>query len=167
MEPRRPYSQPSGLIDESLPVIQTRRTALSDSVDAVAAVLAGYAERRVFHGFGRGPAASAKASFQIAWHRGRVFELTFDARTGTLRLPELLCDVPADSTMYDELKAFIRDTADKVEHEVQEAIDFADQSRPPAMADLYKYMYATEVPNTISDAEQAMFKARLDAEGKR
>jgi pyruvate dehydrogenase E1 component alpha subunit len=62
---------------------------------------------------------------------------------------------------------FIRETADRVEHEVQEAIDFADQSKPPAMADLYKYMYATEVPNTISEAEQNMFKARLDAEGKR
>jgi len=66
--------------------------------------------------------------------------------------------------------AYIRDTADKVEHEVQEAIDFADQSRPPAMKDLYKYMYATDVPNTISEAEQEMFQARLDVEegeGKR
>jgi pyruvate dehydrogenase E1 component subunit alpha len=70
-----------------------------------------------------------------------------------------------DAKLVDD--AYIRETADKVEHEVQEAIDFADQSRPPAMADLYKYMYATEVPNTISDAEQEMFKARLDAEGKR
>jgi pyruvate dehydrogenase E1 component alpha subunit len=61
----------------------------------------------------------------------------------------------------------IRDTADKVEHEVQEAIDFADQSRPPAMADLYNYMYASEVPNTISEAEQEMFENRLENEGKR
>jgi hypothetical protein len=33
------------------------------------------------------------------------------------------------------------------------------------MEDLYKYMYASEVPNTISDAEREMFDARL--KGKR
>ena len=73
-----------------------------------------------------------------------------------------------DAKIIDD--AYLRDTADKVEHEVQEAIDFADQSRPPAMKDLYKYMYATDVPNTISEAEQEMFQARLDVEegeGKR
>jgi hypothetical protein len=77
-------------------------------IDVVAAVLAGYAERRVFHGFSRVPTSGGKATFQIAWHRGRVFELAFDARAGTLRLPELLTGIPANSTMYEELKAFIR-----------------------------------------------------------
>ena len=74
----------------------------------VATVLAGYAERRVFQGFSRGPASRAKASFQIAWHRGRVFELAFEVRTSTLRLSELLTGVPADSSMYGDLKDFIR-----------------------------------------------------------
>src|SRR5262249_6319051 len=32
----------------------------------------------------------------------------FDAKADTLRLPELLTGVPADSTMYQELKAFVR-----------------------------------------------------------
>lgn len=80
---------------------------LSD-FDAVARLLAEYAERRVFQGFSRGPASRSKARFQIAWHRGRVFELTLDVTSNTLRLPELLTGVPADSTMYRELKAFIR-----------------------------------------------------------
>jgi len=74
-----------------------------------------------------------------------------------------------DEKIVDD--AFIRDTADKVEHEIQEAVDFADHSRPPALDDLYKYTYASPVPNTISDAEREMFQARLrgDArsEGKR
>jgi hypothetical protein len=83
------------------------KTAVSQ-IDNVAAVLAGYAERRVFQGFSRGPTAGGKARFQIAWHRGRIFELEFDPRAGTLRLPELLTGIPADSTMYEELKAFIR-----------------------------------------------------------
>ena len=83
------------------------KTAASP-VDVVAAVLAGYAERRVFQGFSRGRTSGPKASFQIAWHRGRVFELTYDARADTLRLADLLTDVPADSSMYEDLKAFIR-----------------------------------------------------------
>jgi hypothetical protein len=79
-----------------------------DPIDVVAAVLAGYAQRRVFQGFSRGPTSRGKTSFQIVWHRGRVFELAFEARSGTLRLPELLTDIPTDSTMYEDLKGFIR-----------------------------------------------------------
>jgi hypothetical protein len=79
-----------------------------DRVGVVATVLAGYAQRRVFQGFSRGPTSRGKTSFQIAWHRGRVFELTFEPRSDTLRLPELLTDIPAQSTMYEDLKGFIR-----------------------------------------------------------
>jgi pyruvate dehydrogenase E1 component alpha subunit len=57
--------------------------------------------------------------------------------------------------------AFIKETAGRVEREVQEAIDFADRSPAPKMEDMYKFMYASEVPNTISEAEQEMFQARL------
>jgi hypothetical protein len=78
------------------------------AIDMVAAVLAGYAERRVFHGFSRGPGSRGKAKFRISWHRGRIFELGFDAHAGALRLPELLTGVPADSMMYSEVKDFIR-----------------------------------------------------------
>src|SRR5580704_8013576 len=83
------------------------KTAVS-RIDIVAEVLAGYAERRVFQGFSRGPVSGGKASFQIAWHRGRVFELAFDARAGTLRMPDLLTGIPADLSMDEDLKAFIR-----------------------------------------------------------
>jgi hypothetical protein len=81
----------------------------SSQINVVDAALAGYAERGVFRGFSRGPATGGKARFQIAWHRGRVFELAFDAGTGTLRLPELLTGVLPDSTMYEEFKSFIRE----------------------------------------------------------
>ena len=79
----------------------------SAQVEVVAAALATYAERRVFRGFSRGPTAGGKATFRIAWHRGRVFELAFDSNSGTLRLPEVLTGVPPDSTMYQDLKTFI------------------------------------------------------------
>lgn len=78
------------------------------AIDVVSQVLAGYAQRRVFHGFSSTSTARGKASFQIAWHRGRAFELSFDAKTCTLRLPEMLTAVPANSPMYADLKVFIR-----------------------------------------------------------
>lgn len=91
---------------------QHRRSNVSNptaaAIDIVSQLLAGYAERRVFHGFSRVSTTRGEERFQIAWHRGRVFELTFDARTCTLRLPELLTAVPASSPMYADLKAFVR-----------------------------------------------------------
>ncbi len=96
------------MTDRSILVSQPRYQARLDQIDVVAGVLAAYAERRVFHGFSRKPTSPGKASFQIVWHRGRVFELVFDASAGTLRLPALLTGVHADPTMYEELKDFIR-----------------------------------------------------------
>jgi pyruvate dehydrogenase E1 component alpha subunit len=61
---------------------------------------------------------------------------------------------------------WLKETAARVEREVQEAIDFADKSAPPRMEELYRYMYATEVPNTMSDAEREIFQARLDQGGR-
>ncbi len=62
-------------------------------------------------------------------------------------------------------QAWLKETADQVEKEVQAAIDFAEKSAPPKMEDMYRYMYASEVPNTISDAEKELFEARLNAGG--
>jgi hypothetical protein len=98
-----PYS--SFAIGSARPTVTTKALP---TIDVVSQVLAGYAERRVFHGFSRARTAGDTASFQIAWHRGRVFELTFDAKTCTLRLPEVLTNVPAGAAMHAELKAFIR-----------------------------------------------------------
>ena len=61
--------------------------------------------------------------------------------------------------------AYLRETAQTVEREVQEAIDFAEHSAPPKLVDLYKSMYATEVPNTVSAEEQAQFEAKLKRAG--
>ncbi len=57
--------------------------------------------------------------------------------------------------------AYFTETLAQVEREVQDAVDFADASAPPKLADLYQYMFATEVPNTLSAAEREMFEARL------
>jgi hypothetical protein len=77
-------------------------------VDTVSGILEGYAKRRVFRGFTQEPAGRGKAAFKIVWHRDRVFELILDPRTGTLQFPLLLPNMPADSAMYREFKAFIQ-----------------------------------------------------------
>jgi pyruvate dehydrogenase E1 component alpha subunit len=69
-----------------------------------------------------------------------------------------------DAGVVDE--GWMKETEKRVDQEVQEAIDFADRSAPPKMEDLYQYMYATEVPNTLSEAERELFEARLNAGGR-
>jgi pyruvate dehydrogenase E1 component alpha subunit len=50
--------------------------------------------------------------------------------------------------------AWLKDTTGRVEHEVQEAIDFADAGPDPKLDDLFEYMYATPVAN-LPGAEEA------------
>ncbi|NTU81674.1 MAG: pyruvate dehydrogenase (acetyl-transferring) E1 component subunit alpha [Chloroflexales bacterium] len=44
--------------------------------------------------------------------------------------------------------AWLKATAERVDKEVQEAIDFANASPEPQYEDLFAFMYATQVPNT-------------------
>jgi pyruvate dehydrogenase E1 component alpha subunit len=60
-----------------------------------------------------------------------------------------------DSGVADD--AWLKEITGRVEHELQEAIDFAEKSATPRIEDMYTYMYATPVPNTPGAAgvEQA------------
>lgn len=51
--------------------------------------------------------------------------------------------------------AWLKATADRVEKEVQESIDFAEKSPNPKIEDLFDYMYATPVSNTPGREEAA------------
>lgn len=44
--------------------------------------------------------------------------------------------------------SWLKEIAERVEHEVREAIEFAEHSPVPKIEDIYQYMYATPVPNT-------------------
>jgi pyruvate dehydrogenase E1 component subunit alpha len=58
-------------------------------------------------------------------------------------------------------QAWLKETASRVEREVQEAIDFADKSPDPKIEDLFDYMYASAVPNTPGrDAALAIVQSR-------
>jgi pyruvate dehydrogenase E1 component alpha subunit len=49
--------------------------------------------------------------------------------------------------------AWLTATAEQVEREVQESIDFANNSPDPQFADLYRYMYASPVDNVPTSAD--------------
>lgn len=86
-------------------------------IEAVAAILEGYAQRGVFRGFSpTEPARQGQAVFRLLWHRDRVYECVFDPRRNMLRFPLLLPNVPAE--MHQDLKNFIkaRQAAELPEH---------------------------------------------------
>ena len=95
-----------------------RARGAGSRIEAVAETLENYARRGVFRGFSRGPVRNGRAAFRMIWHRDRVFDFIFDANRGTMRFPLVLPDVPADSKMYSDLKAFIksRQSGDVPEH---------------------------------------------------
>jgi len=83
-------------------------TRAESPTEQIPRTLEGYASRGVFQGFSRGPLRRDKLTFKIAWHRGCVFDLILDVERGTLRFANVLTNVPANSTMYRELKEFIK-----------------------------------------------------------
>jgi pyruvate dehydrogenase E1 component alpha subunit len=56
---------------------------------------------------------------------------------------------------------WLKEVAARVEHEVKEAIDFADKSPDPKIEDLFDYIYASPVPNTPGQAEALMLAQQL------
>jgi pyruvate dehydrogenase E1 component alpha subunit len=64
-----------------------------------------------------------------------------------------------DQQIVDE--AFLAETTQRVEIEVQAAVDFANASPEPKFEDLYTHMYATPVPNTPGP-EDAMREVRIN-----
>ncbi len=86
----------------------TKVESASSNVETVGRTLEEYAARGVFRGFSRGPVNNGKAAFKIMWHRDRLFEFVFDSNKNTMRFPLVLPNVPPDSSMYKEFKAFLR-----------------------------------------------------------
>lgn len=71
-------------------------------------VLEGYAERAVFRGFSAHPGRGGRAMYKMLWHFDRPFELHLDSAKKTLRFSAILPGVPIRSSMYRELKAFVK-----------------------------------------------------------
>jgi len=60
---------------------------------------------------------------------------------------------------------WLKETTDRVEREIQEAIDFADQSPSPKLEALYDHIYATPVSNMPGQVEAARLAQQL-SEGR-
>ena len=58
-------------------------------------------------------------------------------------------------------EAWLKATTERVDKEVQEAIDFANSSPDPKFEDMYTNMYATPVPNTPG-AEDAIREVKIN-----
>jgi pyruvate dehydrogenase E1 component alpha subunit len=69
----------------------------------------------------------------------------------------------SDAGIVDD--AWLKETADRVKREVQEAIEFAEKSPDPKIEDLFDYMYATPVPNTPG-REEALAIAQQIGKGR-
>ena len=84
----------------------------------VTSVLEGYAAKGVFRGFSAAPIDRNKAVYKMQWHHDRRFELIVDVPGKTMRFPAVLPGVPVESSMYRELKKFLksRHSEDLPEH---------------------------------------------------
>jgi hypothetical protein len=74
----------------------------------VTGILEGYAAKAVFRGFSAHPGVKGHATYRMIWHHDRPFEMLLDAGHKTLQFPQVLPGVPARSTMYRELQAFLK-----------------------------------------------------------
>jgi hypothetical protein len=67
-----------------------------------------YAAKGVFRGFSRGALSRNSAQFQLLWHRGQLFQLTWNSSRKTLRIGCVLPALPAKSPMYRQFKAWLK-----------------------------------------------------------
>src|SRR4051794_32257538 len=95
---------------------RTNPEAFAVAVQHVTDLLENYASRGIFRGFSRGAATASRASYKIVWHRNREFELVFDARKSTLKMPSVLPAVFPE--MFEHLKSWIAEqqSAETLEH---------------------------------------------------
>jgi hypothetical protein len=73
----------------------------------VAATLQRYADRGVFRGFSARPPRRGRQQFTFEWLTRRPMTLTYEARTRTLRFPNVFPGVAADRALATELTTIV------------------------------------------------------------
>ena len=89
-----------------LPLMQDR----SAPADAVDALLRSRADRGVFRSFASAR-VRGKLDCTMVWLREQPTRLVFDPRRGTLEFRDLLPNLDLDSTLYKDLRSFLRGRA--------------------------------------------------------
>jgi hypothetical protein len=79
------------------------------SLSVVRESLQAYADRGVFRGFSE----VRSGHFRFVWLIRRQMSLSVDTANNVLRFMQVLPGIPAKSTMYAELKAFIKERHDR------------------------------------------------------
>lgn len=75
-------------------------------------VLQVYADRGIFRGFSEKKTKDGKNEFKFLWLTGQPMTLIYEGKNSTLRFKNLLLNVPSHSTMYSDLKAFVKEKFD-------------------------------------------------------
>jgi hypothetical protein len=79
--------------------------APGEAMDRITDVLENYAERGVFRGFSKVSREDRKATFRVAWHRDRFYDLLLDLDANTLHMPVMLPEV--DREMFEDLDRYV------------------------------------------------------------
>lgn len=97
-------------IRPTVPLVERRtpRPVARKPLNVVQHNLQAYADRGVFRGLSRRNASRGLPAFEFVWLAQRPLTLSVDAANHVLRFGRILPGVPASSTMYAELKMFIR-----------------------------------------------------------
>lgn len=77
------------------------------AADHVERELRRYADRGVFRSFSADAGRAGKRNFSFEYQPNRRIDLVFDPNSGALSFPRLLPNMPAGSTIYKDLKAFL------------------------------------------------------------
>lgn len=77
-------------------------------------VLQVYADRGIFRGFSEKKTKDGKNEFKFLWLTGQPMTLIYEGKNSTLRFKNLLLNVPSHSTMYSDLKAFVKEKFDGI-----------------------------------------------------
>ena len=83
------------------------------SLNTVRQILQTYADRGVFRGFNEVKTGRGLPAFKFVWMIQHQMELSVDTAKHVLGFRRLLPGVPASSTLYAELKDFIRERHDR------------------------------------------------------
>jgi hypothetical protein len=67
-----------------------------------------YADRGVFRGFDEVASKGGRGRFRFVWIGNRPLDLSVDTEQGVLRFNNVLPNLPSNSPLYSELKAFLR-----------------------------------------------------------
>jgi hypothetical protein len=89
------------------------RSPKLDPTDQICRVLRAYADRGVFRSFSQSERTAGKVRFRFLWLSQIPVDLVWDEKTATFTFRNFLPAVPPRSSMYDELKEFIRGRASR------------------------------------------------------